>query len=186
MFVQSNFIGTEFQVFDDGERAAKNTSATSKLRQASFFGGKRHFLTGAMNGGASATLDGPEKSPLYSSLQRAGATAESAEGGASSMLDDPSEGEVSKGDAGAGSRGELGVVQYHMNVMGTKGPRKMVIGVPWVDLDTNNAVKWNGGETMLNQCAPVLVLSVPALELSLNTNFVVCACFSCRSSQANS
>lgn len=158
--MQSNFIGTEFQVFDDGERAAKTTSATAKLRQASFFGGKRHFVPGSNNGGASTSLDGPEKSPLYSSLQRAGATAESAGGGASSMLDDPSESELSKGDAGAGSRGELGVVQYHMNVMGTKGPRKMVIGVPYVDLDTNNAVKWNNGETMLNQYAFLLVPSV--------------------------
>lgn len=171
-FVQSNFIGTEFQIFDDGERATKQTAATTMLRQASFFAGKRHFLSGSNNGGASAALDGPEKSPLYASLRRAGATAESAGGGASSMLEDTSEGDLGKGDGGAGCRGELGVVQYHMNVMGTKGPRKMVIGVPYVDLDTNHATKWNNGETMMNQCAFPFHRLFCALFLCIDVGYI--------------
>jgi hypothetical protein len=158
--LQSNFIGTEFKIFDDGERANKNTNTTSMLRQASFFGGKRH-LSNALQSGGSLPSQLLEKSPLYSSLQRdkAGATAESAGGDSSSMLDDASESEVGKGEGGSGSRSELGVVQFHMNVMGTKGPRKMVIGIPYVDLDTNNAVRWNEGESMMNQCAPTAHVS---------------------------
>lgn len=151
--MQSNFIGTEFQIFDDGERTTKHSAATSMLRQTSFFGGKRHFLSGSA-GEASVPLD-PEKSPLFASLQRAGTDSA---GTASSALPDAGEESLGKGNGPAVCRGELGVVQYHMNVMGTKGPRKMVIGVPYVDLDTNTAVKWNNGESMINKCAFALDL----------------------------
>lgn len=109
--LQSNFIGTEFQILDGGERAARRTSPLK--RQGSFLGGPRHQLPAA-------------------------ARADSGE----SRADSPEE----------GGRSELGLVQYHMNVMGTKGPRKMVIGVPYVDFDTNVPVKWGAG-TRMSRCA---------------------------------
>jgi Tub family len=59
-------------------------------------------------------------------------------------------------DAAVSGRAELAVVQYHMNVMGTKGPRKMTIGIPYVDFDTNDAVLWMGvraQDGMLARCA---------------------------------
>jgi len=111
--MQSNFIGTEFQILDGGERVARRPSPLK--RQGSFLGGPRHQLPAAARGGA-----------------------ESGESG----VDSPEE----------SGRSELGLVQYHMNVMGTKGPRKMVIGVPYVDFDTNVPVKWGAG-TRMSRCA---------------------------------
>lgn len=71
----------------------------------------------------------------------------------------PSVSEAGSGgsDGGAVSaRSERVVVQYHMNVLGTKGPRKMTIGIPYVDFDTNEAVVWSGTSAqdgMLARCA---------------------------------
>lgn len=115
-FVQSNFIGTEFQILDGGERVARRPSPLK--RQGSFLGGPRHQLPSAAQG----------------------ASTETAEGRAGSPED--------------GGRSELGLVQYHMNVMGTKGPRKMVIGVPYVDFDSNVPMKWTGGTRMARCVLP--------------------------------
>lgn len=115
--MKSNFIGTEFQILDNGERTARRSSPLK--RQGSFLGGPRH------------QLPTPEQGP----------TAEAGE----ERLGSPEDG-----------RSELGLVQYHMNVMGTKGPRKMVIGVPYVDFDTNVPVKWAGGSRMTRCAAHVL------------------------------
>jgi Tub family len=161
--MQSNFIGTEFQIFDDAERDQKRAVGPSILRQASFLAGPRHSLSPRATDTSAGTAELTEAtSPLYASAQRSSARdglhrEGSADAGAprsigaaasAAAADTPADSEAPKQ-----SRAELGVVQYHMNVMGTKGPRKMVIGIPYVDLDTNRAVKWRSGESMMPRCA---------------------------------
>jgi hypothetical protein len=107
MGVQSNFLGTDFHVYDSGERGKALNRSASRGSASS----------------ASAAMTG---------------TAESSEG---------------RGSGGTATRKEIAVVQYHMNVMGTKGPRKMTIGIPYVDFDTNEPAVWCG-ESMMPWYAP--------------------------------
>jgi hypothetical protein len=106
--VQSNFIGTDFHIFDAGERG-KALGRTAN-RSSTF------STSAAMFGTAELGEEGTRGS-----------------------------------DGTAATRKELAVVQYHMNVMGTKGPRKMTIGIPYVDLDTNEPAVWCG-ESMIPWC----------------------------------
>lgn len=55
------------------------------------------------------------------------------------------------------------MVQYQVNVLGTNGPRKMVVGVPCVDPETQALSEWrpaNANKSMMNQCAATLPLSL--------------------------
>jgi hypothetical protein len=103
--MQSNFIGTDFHIYDAGERGKALAHTASR--------GSASSATAAVSGSAETVAEG------------------------------------ARGSGGSpAARQELAVVQYHMNVMGTKGPRKMTIGIPYVDFDTNEAAVWCGESMM--------------------------------------
>jgi hypothetical protein len=110
--MQSNFIGTDFHIYNSGEKDNRR-------------------------GARSQGLPASGLSLL--------ATAADGQPGSMTRSSDSS-------STAACGRSELAVVQYHMNVLGTKGPRKMTIGIPYVDFDTNETAVWRN-ESMLGRCA---------------------------------
>ena len=143
--MQSNFIGTDFHVYNDGARDAPPAAAPrpSTMSTAASTATAASTLPPTGLGAPAATPDSAPPVDSDSSAQAAGSHRAGVGSGVVST----------SFDSRKAPRAELAVVQYHMNVMSTKGPRKMTVGIPYVDCDTNEATVWTH-ESMLGWCAP--------------------------------